>query len=384
MSSRRYSLNKVSAKRQNFINIQQSHTIACNGYHVMPVRTGEESVIANRVGDAFAYIAKGNGTVTKVTPEAVQVTYEDGTVKGIEIGRRFSAAAGLTIPHHIVTVVKEGQKVKSGDIVTYNDGFFERDPLQPDVLAYKGGLLATVAVYETSMTDEDSSTVSKRLASQLKTKTAKPRDITFTFDQGINHLVKVGQEVEPTDVLCLIEDAVSMNSTAIDKESLDTLMLLGSQTPLAKVKGVVERIEVYYHGDKEDMSESLRKLVTTADRERAAKLKALAKPVTTGQVDAGYRYEGESLMPDTLVVRIFITSDVILDTGDKVVFANQMKSVVGKVMDEPMLAEDGTEIDAEFGRRSIAARIVNSPDVIGTTTTLLEVIGKKAFEIYKK
>lgn len=61
-----------------------------------------------------------------------------------------------------------------------------------------------------------------------------------------------------------------------------------------------------------------------------------------------------------------------------------MKSVIGKVMDEPIIAEDGTEIDAEFGRRSIAARIVNSPDIIGTTTTLLEVIGKKALEIYNK
>lgn len=61
-----------------------------------------------------------------------------------------------------------------------------------------------------------------------------------------------------------------------------------------------------------------------------------------------------------------------------------MKSVVSEVMDEPILAEDGTEIDVQFGRRSIFARIVSSPDLIGTTTTLLKVIGKKAFDIYNK
>ena len=48
-----------------------------------------------------------------------------------------------------------------------------------------------------------------------------------------------------------------------------------------------------------------------------------------------------------------------------------------------MHTESGQEIDAIFGYRSIAARVVTSPVIMGTTATLLKVIGKKAANIYK-
>ena len=48
-----------------------------------------------------------------------------------------------------------------------------------------------------------------------------------------------------------------------------------------------------------------------------------------------------------------------------------------------MLSEDGDEIDAIFGYRSIEARIVLSPIVIGTTSTLLKIIGRNAAKLYR-
>lgn len=60
-----------------------------------------------------------------------------------------------------------------------------------------------------------------------------------------------------------------------------------------------------------------------------------------------------------------------------------MKTVFGEVMEGEVKTETGTEIDAIFSYSSIQARIVESPIVIGTTATLLSLIGKKAFEIYK-
>lgn len=49
-----------------------------------------------------------------------------------------------------------------------------------------------------------------------------------------------------------------------------------------------------------------------------------------------------------------------------------------------MTSENGDEIDAVFGQKSIDDRIVNSAIIIGTTNTLLRVVGKKALEIYRK
>lgn len=70
--------------------------------------------------------------------------------------------------------------------------------------------------------------------------------------------------------------------------------------------------------------------------------------------------------------------------GTKGVFANQMKSVFGEVLDYEVKTETGEEIDAIFGFRSIAARVVESPVIMGTTITLLKVIAGQAVKIYRK
>lgn len=65
-------------------------------------------------------------------------------------------------------------------------------------------------------------------------------------------------------------------------------------------------------------------------------------------------------------------------------FCNQMKTVFGQVMSGETTTESGKVIDAIFGQKSIDDRIVLSPSLIGTTTTLLDVIAKKAIAAYKK
>lgn len=373
----------MMSKRQNFCHIQASHGVACPSYSPTPIRTGYESVMINRVGKMFAGRSREDGTVTEVTEDGVTVTYKDGTTEGFRLGTQYGAAAGLTIPHTLTTDVKVGQKVKAGEVVTYNKDYFVKDRYSGEY-TYRAATYVNVVVYETGLTNEDSSVISQRLADKLATRTTKVRDIVLEFGQEVRDLVKVGQTVEVDDVLCVIEDSVTANSGVFDKESLDTLRLLGSQTPTAKVKGTVERIEVFYNGDLEDMSESLRKLAGEYNRKLAREARAQGKTPYTGAVNEGFRIEGNPLLLDSLVVRVYITSVVSAASGDKGVFAHQMKTVFGEVMEEPIIAEDGTEIDAQFGRRSIDARIVNSPDLVGTTITLLEVIGKKAVEIYDK
>ena len=62
--------------------------------------------------------------------------------------------------------------------------------------------------------------------------------------------------------------------------------------------------------------------------------------------------------------------------------ANQMKSVIGEVMDYQVTTEQGDEIDMFFSYKNILARVVNSPILIGTTSSLLKVLGRKAVQLY--
>lgn len=370
-------------KRVNFIGIQHSHGVACKGYTQMPVRTGYEQVIAHRTSDLFAFTAKKAGKVVKLDEHGMVVQYEDGELKGFELGRRYGSAAGLTIPHLVKTELKLGQEFQPGALICYNEGFFERDVLNPNGVVWKAGLLVKTVLLESTDTLEDSSAISQRVAERLSTKTTKVKSVVVSFDQSVRRLVKEGQRVESEDILCIIEDAVTANSELFDEESLDTLRVLSAQTPQAKAQGIVERVEVFYHGDKEDMSESLRALAVASDRELTKRARAAGKPAYTGSVNDGFRIDGDPLQLDTVCIRVYITTDVSAGVGDKGVFCNQMKTVFGRVMTGEVTTESGKVVDAIFGQKSIADRIVLSPEIIGTTTTLLDVIAKKAVEAYK-
>ena len=309
-------INVLTGQNGNFIAVQNSHSIACDGYGQLPIRTGYEQVVAHRTSDLFALTAKKSGKVKSVSETGIVLEYDDGEIKGIELGRRFGNAAGLIIPHSVSADMKEGQKFKEGDLVCHNDGFFERDFLDPNNVVLKSGIMVKTALLESTTTLEDSSAISLKTAKLLTTNATKIKQVVVSFDQSVRRLVKVGDVLESENILCIIEDAVTAGNDLFDEDSLDTLKLLSAQTPQAKTKGTVERIEVYYHGEKEDMSDSLRNLVNASDRELKKRCESSGKQAFTGSVDEGYRIDGNPLILDTLAIKIYMTADVPATIGD--------------------------------------------------------------------
>lgn len=371
------------AKRTNFISIQHGHGIACDGYHQAQVRTGYEQVLGSRTNDLFHAMAKQDGKVISLSKEGIIVEYDDGTRVGIELGRRYGKAAGLIIPHEVVTGLKADSTFKRGDTLAYNTGFFEPDVLNPKQVIWKSSVSAKTVLMESTYTFEDSSALSRRLAGHLTTKTTTMRAIVVNFDQQIHNLVKIGDKLEYESILCLIEDAVSSSNSLLDQETLDTLRVLQAQSPQSKTIGVVERIEVYYHGDKEDMSKSLKAITDVSDKNMVRRNESSGRTAFNGAVDDNYRIENEPLALDTAAIQIYITSEVSAGVGDKGVFANQMKTVFGRVFENNIRTESGTDIDAVFSASSIDDRIVLSALIIGTTATVLNCIAKKAVEAYR-
>lgn len=372
------------SRRVSFISIQNGHSIACNGYKQSSVRTGYESVLAQRTSDLFAYAARQDGVVTTRTATSVIVTYADGTKKAVELGRRFGSAAGLTIPHDVISDMKSGTVFKKGDIISYNKNHFEKDWLNPNNVVLRSGILVKTVLYESNQTLEDASSISKRLAKQLSTNTTKIKYVIVNFDNEVRNIVKAKDVVEPETILCMIEEATTSGANLFNEESLNTLRLLSSQTPTAKTKGTVDKVEVFYHGEIEDMSNSLAALASQSDSEIGRKYRSLGKLDFSGRVTDDYRVDGEPLLLNTAAIKIYITGEVPSGIGDKGVFANQMKTVFSEVLEHDMITESGETIDAVFGALSISNRIVNSPFIIGTTNTLLKIIGSRAVKIFKE
>lgn len=368
----------------NFVNIQASHVMACDGYTQSPFRTGYETVLAHRTEDLYAMTAKQDGVVTAMTKTGITVQYAGGATTSYKLGREFGASSGLTIPHEIITDFKVGTAFKRGEPICYNPGFFERDVLKPDQLVWKAGALAMVALIEDPLTLEDASSITPSLARKLETRTSKPKDIIVRFDQVIHRLIRVQQVIESDDPLCVIEDHVTANAGLFDQSQLMTLQNLAAQAPTAKVNGVVERIEVFYNGDPDEMSESVAQIAHTGDMERIRLRKSRGMKPMTGAVDDGFRVSGKALEMDTMLIRVYVTQQHSTGLGDKLVFANQMKTTISKVLVEGITTQSGVAIDAIFGAKSIHDRIVTSPFLIGTTNRNMLEISKQAAGIYFK
>lgn len=303
-------------KRVNFISIQHAQGISAVGYKPTPLRTGYEHVIAHRTDDLYATTAKQPGTIKKVTKEAVVVSYEDGTEQHIELGRRFGSAAGSVFPNDVVTPFKEGEKVKPGEAVAYNRNYFTPDPVNSKEVIWKAGCIATTVLLESTDTFEDSSAISEKIAGEMATGVTKVRVLRFDFEQAVSNMVKEGEKVTPETILCTIEDAVTSDNDLFTEETRDTLKLLSANTPRARYGGTVEKIEVFYNGDKDDMSSSLRDLTDEYDKRLAKQRKALGKPVVTGEVGDGMRFDNQQLDLDQIAIRLYITKEEPAGIGD--------------------------------------------------------------------
>ena len=339
--------------------------------------------MAHRTSEMFAYTAKQDGVVVGLTSLGIIVEYADKSKIGVNLGRVFGKAEGSVYPHDIVTKLSIGNKFKKGDVIAYNTGFFEEDFLDPKNIIMKTSMTVKTALLESSQTFEDSSSLSKSLSDKMSAKTTKVKSITVDFNQNVINPVKVGQSVVPTDVLMIIEDEITSTTSAFNEEALLALRRFSNQAPLAKYHGTIDKIEVFYHGEKEDMSSSIRALADQSDKMLANICKSTNKPIVTGSVNAEYRVSGVPLILDRAEIKLYITVNNVFNAGDKGIFANQMKSVIGQIMDYDMYTESGERIEAVFGFKSIANRIVLSPVTIGTTTTLLKLIAKQATKIYR-
>jgi hypothetical protein len=338
--------------------------------------------VANRTSGLFAFNATEAGKVISVDNRGVIIEYASGERKGVQLGRIYGKAEGSVYPHDVVTELKPGDKFIKGDNIAYNTGFFERDMLDPKRVVMKNSMTVKVALMETNQTHEDSSAVSKRVSGMTTAKTTKMKSVMVSFKQNIHNVVEFGKEIKPNDILLILEDEIT-STGQFDEASLSVLADLSKQAIKSKYDGVLDRIEVYYHGSKEDMSPSLRALADKSDKNFSANSRSIGNGSMTGEVNDEYRVGGTRLALDKAEIKLYITIDTVSGVGDKIVFANQMKSVIGEIMDYDVHTESGERVDAIFGFRSIMARVVNSPFLIGTTTTLLKKVAEKAVKVYK-
>ena len=369
-------------QRWGFIGIQNKHLMANKMAIPSATRTFYDDIFAYRCGDLWASHVKEACTVIDVTDTLLTLQTKDGTPIKKRLGRVYGKASDKTVPHNIITDLVKGQKVEPMTVICWNDGFFNRNLLDPKKVILKVANYIYAAFTDDLDTHEDASAISELMSKGQVYDKTKPRYIKLNFEQNISGLPKIGQVVDSQETVATLDDGLGLEDEVFSEKSRSTLEMLSKSTPKAEFSGVVEDFEVFYHGDLEDMSDSLRKLAMESNKRMAIKAKELDKPVVTGQVDGFVRIDGSEVPMDTAVIKLYITSEQKSAVGDKGVFFHQLKTVYSSTMTGVNLCEEGIPIVGRFSYTSSNNRSVTSPERVGAATTVLMGMTKQLTDLY--
>jgi hypothetical protein len=377
-----YGVGHDDPKRSTFTSTQASQAVSAMNYTPNILRTGYENVVAHRTSDLYSKVATDAGKVTEVTEDALRVTYKDGTTDVYPLGLAIGEAAGEYHRHTRITDLKVGDSFNKGDVIGWDEQWFARDAFCPGQVAWKAGRMVRIAMVEDQDVYEDSIAIAKELAMEGVTPYIKGMRFAIDVVQNISLEVKVGDSVDYDSILCNVEDAHLVGDVA--EVSLATEMnKLGIRQVRSKHHGKVIKIDVVYNSAPEDMSETVKKFITSQDKARKRTAEIEGSDVVKGAVSNSLNVNKPILSPGKAFVTILVESMDPSTNADKYVIANQMKGTVGRIMHKPLMTEDGREVLIKTSLKGMFNRMVLSFRNKLVSCELTIAVTKQAIAIYR-
>ncbi|MGL4383498.1 MAG: hypothetical protein ACRCTA_07255, partial [Bacilli bacterium] len=318
-------------------------------------------VLAHRTSELYSSIAKKNGKVIQVEPEGIVVEYEDKSTDKFSLGLEITKAAGEYHKHNKVTDLNVGDKFVAGQILAWDEIFFERDNIDKTRVVWKSGTMARVALIEDQTTFEDSIALSKPMADKLESPFVLPKEARVYDNERIKIYVKIGDTVDFNQVLCDIEDrSVSSLDMYDDVEKFTGLEREGIKQIKSPQAGIVSKIEVIYNGEIDDFSPETIKVIKQFDSIRSKSANFKKNTASTGNVGGNTAINKSKVYPGSIQVTFYIENQLVSTTADKFVLSNQMKGTCGYIYPQNLATEDGRPVHITFSLKSSLNRMVLS------------------------
>lgn len=322
-----------------------------------PVLMGNkvEAAIPNYMSRDFVVTAKKNGVVEAIENDIVIIKYSDGTYDSFSLEPRQckNSAGGFYIEIKFETDLQVGDKVIEGQIVAYNPVTFTKN--RDDKSASMNiGVLAKIAIAPTFDIYEDSVPITSKLAERLATTVVNESRAILAKEAVVQSMVKIGDHVEVGDPLITYDNSqTDPELSALWEDMEATYGEALSENVINSVKaeksGVITDIKIYSAVDKDELSPTLRPIVTaywkkikkhndTLEKYRNADDPAMLPcgqqiKEIPGPVEAKFgKILGETVN-DGVLICFFIKHKDIVKKGDKLTAYTALKGIVSNVID---------------------------------------------------
>ena len=237
------------------------------------VTTGADAAMPYLVSDMFCHKAKKPGTVKEITDDYLLVEYNDGNTEYVNLAEQTmkNSDGGFYITLQLKTDLKVGSKVKQNTILAYDKKSFSNRVGDGKQVAYNIGCLSKVAILTTEDGFEDSGMCSEWLTKTMSSDIVVEKDINLPASTNILYIAKKGQEVTEGDPILIFQNAYDEEDANLLLKQLNNedgdVSEIGRNTIKSKVTGIISDIKVYRTVEKDELSESLKKIVSKQESE---------------------------------------------------------------------------------------------------------------------
>lgn len=361
------------------------HLVKTEDSDPLLVTNGSDEAIPYLTSNRFAYKAKNNGKVIEVTDDYIMLEYDDGSKDFINLKETIekNSDGGYFVPLKLDKIdnLKVGSKIEANQIVAYDKYSFSNSLGESDNLAYNVGKLAKIAIINTDEGFEDSGIITEKMAQKLATRVDLKFESTLDKNTNLISIAKIGDKVDAGDPLLIWQAPFNEEeaNSLMKILSGDDISELGKRKLKSEVTGVVKAIKIYRTVELEDLSDSLRKVVSDYEKPLVALKKKLQdNGLDISQVPAHYALNPTGKLKkaqDAVVFEFYVEYKDTVGVGDKIVYFAANKAVEKSII--PLGKEPYTDfrpnesVDAFVSETSIDKRIVTSSLIIGSLQKLM-------------
>lgn len=394
---------------------QSKHIIPVEKASPVLISNGAEQIIPYHLSNDFTVVAKADGEVVEVNEEAglIIIGYysEDkkagskktkagiSSYQSIDISPRIvkNGAGGFYLSNKLICNLKVGDKFKKNDIIASDEKFFTRSKI--DGTRFNIGSLQKIACMSSYSTYEDSTFITKKLTEDMASEIVMCKTITLGKNANVDFLVKPGDNITVGDDLIRFEisfedDSLNKFLETVGENVKEEIKSLGKTPIKSKYTGVIEDVKVYSTVELDELSPSLRKIVSNYykridrkkniinkyDKSNSVYKMGVLLNEPTGKIETKDGKVKGNEVGEGVLIEIYIKYRDVMGIGDKLAFFTALKSINGEIIPE------GYEPFSEYRPNEEVSSFVAPGAVLArmTPSILLTMFGNKVLVELKR
>ena len=310
---------------------------------------GSDEAIRFDLSSDFVINAAEDGKVIDYDPKSniLMLEYKSGKHQAVNLSPNIvkNGGGGFYLSNELITKYKVGDKFKKDDAIAWHKDFFKDDGMNG--LRMNVGVLEKVAIISSYNTYNDCTVITRKLAGDAEANMTFCKSVVIGKNSNVYDIRKVGDHLSIGDPLIAydtsFEDSDLNKLLASLSDDNKELIDEGSKNVIkSKYAGKIVGIKIYSAVELEDMSPSLRKIVSSyynGVKEKKGFLDKYAEEgssivkcgllvnETTGKIEPNIYgvIKGQKINDDGVLIEFYIEHADILGVGDKIAYLKKRR-----------------------------------------------------------